>query len=91
VKRLTNLVKALALQSGAQAVGIASAEIMNKHALEGQKPEQNLPDAKAVISFGIRMLDSIFKTRNVSMILRHLRLEFSEAVHRSLLWPKTAD
>ncbi|MFZ0946088.1 MAG: hypothetical protein WB930_10730 [Syntrophobacteraceae bacterium] len=65
MKKLTSLVKAFALQSGAQVVGIASAEIMNQHALEGQKPEQNLPDAKAVISFGIRMLDSIFKTPNV--------------------------
>jgi hypothetical protein len=29
--------------------------------------------------------------RNVSMILRHLQLEFSEAVHHSLLWPQAAD
>jgi len=40
VKKLTNLVKAFALQSGAQVVGIASAEIMNRHALEGQSPSK---------------------------------------------------
>jgi hypothetical protein len=31
------------------------------------------------------------EVRNVSMILRHLQLEFKEAVHRSLLWPQAAD
>ena len=53
------------MQSGAQIVGIDSAELMNQFALDNQKPEQNLPGAKTVISFGIRMLDSIFKTPNI--------------------------
>jgi hypothetical protein len=63
--KLSQVVKAFNVQSGAQIVGIASAEVMNQFALDNQKPEQNLPGAKTVISFGIRMLDSIFKTPNI--------------------------
>lgn len=63
--KLTNLVKATTIQMGAHVVGIASAEVMNQFANNFQKPEQNLAGAKAVISFGIRMLDSMFETPNI--------------------------
>lgn len=63
--KLSQVVKAFTVQAGAQIVGIASVEVMNQFALDNQKPEQNLPGAKTVISFGIRMLDSIFKTPNI--------------------------
>ncbi len=46
-------------------VGIASAEVLNQKAQDGQKPEDNLPGARSVLSFGLRMLNSIFETPNI--------------------------
>jgi len=63
--KLTRAVKDLTLKLGASIVGIGSAEAMNREAREMQKPDQSLPDTKAIISFGIRMLHSIFKTPNI--------------------------
>jgi epoxyqueuosine reductase QueG len=63
--KLTRAVKDLTLKLGANIVGIGSAEAMNREAREMQKPDQSLPDTKAIISFGLRMLHSIFKTPNI--------------------------
>jgi epoxyqueuosine reductase len=78
--KLTELVKSFTREQGAEVVGIGSAERMNREAREGQKPEQNLPGSKAVVSFGLRMLHSIFKSPNirisrVSYVYLHERLD----------------
>jgi epoxyqueuosine reductase len=62
---MTRGVKTSTLEWGADIVGIASAEAMNRKARELQTPEANLPGAKAVVSFGLKMLHSIFKTPNI--------------------------
>jgi len=51
--KLSPVVKTFTVQAGAQIVSIASAEAMNQFALDRQEPEQNLPGAKTLISFGI--------------------------------------
>ncbi len=65
MRPLTETVKKFVLKQGADFVGIASAEVMNAQVQEGQRPEESLPGAKAVISFGRRMLHSIFKSPNI--------------------------
>ena len=62
---ITRAVKTSTLDWGADVVGIGSAEAMNREAKEHQRPEENLPGAKAVVSFGLKMLHSIFKTPNI--------------------------
>ena len=63
--KLTKAVKDITLKLGADMVGIGSAEAMNRDANGMQKPDKNLPGTKAIISFGLRMLHSIFKTPNI--------------------------
>ena len=63
--KLTKAVKDISLKLGADMVGIGFAEAMNREAREMQKPDQNLPGTKAVVSFGLKMPNSIFKTSNI--------------------------
>ena len=65
MRALTETVKKFVLRQGADFVGVGSAKVMNAQTKEGQRPEENLPGAKAVISFGRRMLHSIFKSPNI--------------------------
>ncbi|KKL17667.1 hypothetical protein LCGC14_2483270 [marine sediment metagenome] len=65
MEEVTKAVKAFTLEQGADVVGIGSAEAMNMEARKLQTPEENLPGAKAVVSFGMRMLNSIFKSPNI--------------------------
>jgi epoxyqueuosine reductase QueG len=65
MEEVTKTVKAFTLDLGADMVGIGSAETMNREARKLQTPEESLPEAKAVVSFGMRMLNSIFKSPNV--------------------------
>ncbi|MBW1870255.1 MAG: epoxyqueuosine reductase [Deltaproteobacteria bacterium] len=65
MEELTRAVKTFTMEQGADIVGIGSAEAMNTEARKLQRPEENLPGAKTVLSFGIRMLNSIFKSPNI--------------------------
>ncbi len=65
MEEVTKTVKTFTLELGADMVGIGSAETMNREARKLQTPEESLPGAKAVVSFGMRMLNSIFKSPNV--------------------------
>ncbi len=65
MEEVTEAVKAFTLEQGADVVGIGSAEAMNTEARKLQRPEENLPGAKTVVSLGMRMLNSIFKSPNI--------------------------
>jgi len=65
MNKLTKAVKDITLKLGADMVGIGFAEAMNREAREMQKPDQNLPGTKAIVSFGLKMLHSIFKSPNI--------------------------
>lgn len=65
MENLTRAVKAFTLKQGADVVGIGSAHAMNTGAKKLQTPDENLPGAKAVLTLGIRMLNSIFKSPNI--------------------------
>ena len=69
MEEVTKAVEAFTLEQGADIVGIGSAEVMNMEASKLQTPEKNLPGAKAVVSFGMRMLNSIFKSPNIRISL----------------------
>ena len=57
-------VKKLAKKLGVDLTGIASAEVLNAQAPAGQRPEDNLPQARTVVCLGMKMLDSIFQSPN---------------------------
>lgn len=65
MEEVTKAVKAFTLEQGADMVGIGSAEAMNMESRKLQTPEENLPGATTVVSFGMRMLNSIFKSPNI--------------------------
>ncbi|GAB4282723.1 MAG: hypothetical protein Kow0092_37700 [Deferrisomatales bacterium] len=62
---LTESVKAFVRDLGADLVGVASAEAVDREAREFQRPEGSLPGAQAVVSFGVRTLDSVFRSPNI--------------------------
>ncbi|MBI4285575.1 MAG: epoxyqueuosine reductase [Chloroflexi bacterium] len=61
---LTRQIKELAMELGADLVGIASAKVLNSRAPQGHRPEDNLPGTQAVVCLGLRMLNSIFLSPN---------------------------
>ncbi|MFQ5826375.1 MAG: hypothetical protein ACE5IA_03365 [Dehalococcoidia bacterium] len=62
---LTGALKDYVKELGADLVGVASAEALNQKAPPHHRPQDLLPGARAVVSFGLKMLRSIFATPNI--------------------------
>ncbi len=62
---LTRDLKGFARDLGADLVGVADAEILNRRAPPNHRPHDLLPESRAVVSLGLKMLRSIFASPNI--------------------------
>jgi len=91
-KELTVLedeVKKIALKEGASKIGIASVESF-EDAPRGHAPTDFVPDAKSVISFGVRLLDTAVEWdklfRNSEMVPEELKMSAQEHIYETVAY-----
>jgi len=86
---LKDEIKRIALREGASKVGIASVESF-AGAPNGYAPADFIPDAKSVISFGVRLLDAAVERdrlfMNSQMIPEELRMPVQEYIYETVAY-----
>lgn len=75
IEEITKLIKKVAIESGANLIGIAPIERF-KHAPKGLHPTDILPDAQSVISIAVRIPRSAIKANKIAHRTKNLKHQF---------------